>query len=348
LTSLAVRGTLFVGNQAKGIGANRDACYGGAIYGSSNATVLITNCTFNNNIATPNAFSSSSGGGGLCLKNGPAVVTCCAFSNNYTIPSGTYAYGGAIYGENMALLSIVSNTFINNYAGSALRKGSALYLTGISTGVVNDCVFDSVGQSGYAEHIYVDSGTTNIGFNNTIIRGSTSHGLVFSNATAKLTMTNCLIVTNVGDGLSLAAGTATVVNCTVAHNAGWGINIGVATVTVRNGIVWGNATGGIYNTATVTYSDVQGGAMPGAGNISANPLFVSVVSNDYHEMSPAGSWHGGAWTRDFGYSPCIDMGMPGDPCDLEPKPSGSRVNMGAYGNTAQASKTGRGTIFTCY
>jgi hypothetical protein len=122
-------------------------------------------------------------------------------------------------------------------------------------------------------------------------------------------------------------------------------------VTGRNNIVWGNTAGGInLNPApALTYSDVQGASvLPGLGNINADPLFVDPAGGDYHEKSPGGSWHGGAWTRDSSYSPCIDAGTPGDAFSLEPGPRGTRINMGAYGNTAQASKTGRGTVISTY
>jgi hypothetical protein len=38
-------------------------------------------------------------------------------------------------------------------------------------------------------------------------------------------------------------------------------------------------------------------------------------------------------------SPCIDAGDPASACGNEPIPNGGRINMGAYGNTAQASKS---------
>jgi len=38
-------------------------------------------------------------------------------------------------------------------------------------------------------------------------------------------------------------------------------------------------------------------------------------------------------------SPCVDTGDPGSPVGREPFPNGGRVNMGAYGGTAEASKS---------
>jgi len=38
-------------------------------------------------------------------------------------------------------------------------------------------------------------------------------------------------------------------------------------------------------------------------------------------------------------SPCIDAGDPMSPIGLEPFPNGGMINMGAYGGTAEASKS---------
>ncbi len=57
-------------------------------------------------------------------------------------------------------------------------------------------------------------------------------------------------------------------------------------------------------------------------NIDGDPLFVDRVNNDYHEQS---------------YSPVIDAGDPSFSYLNEPSPNGSRINIGAYGNTNEAA-----------
>jgi len=47
----------------------------------------------------------------------------------------------------------------------------------------------------------------------------------------------------------------------------------------------------------------------------------------------------GAWATDPQDSPCIDTGDPASPFGPEPAPNGGRVNLGAHGNTAQASRS---------
>ncbi len=75
-----------------------------------------------------------------------------------------------------------------------------------------------------------------------------------------------------------------------------------------------------------------------AHSLANDPLFVNAASWDFHLQSTAGSWHGGAWTPDAADSPCIDAGNPADPVLVETAPHGNRINLGAFGGTAHASK----------
>jgi len=65
------------------------------------------------------------------------------------------------------------------------------------------------------------------------------------------------------------------------------------------------------------------------------------VDGDYHLKSQAGRWdpNEGRWTSDDVTSPCIDAGDPNSPVGDEPFPNGGIINMGAYGGTAEASKS---------
>ncbi len=131
--------------------------------------------------------------------------------------------------------------------------------------------------------------------------------------------------------------------------------------------VWGTGTAGDLARLQLT-----SGKNP--NSLSADPLFVdadgadnvlgySNTSNDgrdddFHLQSPFGSFKGGAfapvatgsgtgvpaalvgaYSNDVNQSPAIDAGRPGDSFVNEPAPNGNALNIGAFGNTSQASKS---------
>jgi len=86
---------------------------------------------------------------------------------------------------------------------------------------------------------------------------------------------------------------------------------------------------------------VDGIGITSPGNGCDDPLFVDPANQDFHLLSVVGRWDPNAlgWVADAQTSPCIDGGdLAADP-SLEPAPNGSRVNMGRYGGTAEASKS---------
>jgi hypothetical protein len=79
-----------------------------------------------------------------------------------------------------------------------------------------------------------------------------------------------------------------------------------------------------------------------SNRITGDPLFAGASSGDYHLKSTAGRWNGSAWVTDAVTSPCIDAGDPTSAYANEPTPNGERINLGCYGNTAEASKSAGG------
>jgi len=152
----------------------------------------------------------------------------------------------------------------------------------------------------------------------------------------------------------------TIRNCTLANNS-VGIGIGISaggTTAIENCILHNDAvaiyTGGAAhisysNLAEVTPEDpCHTDLVWGPGNINADPCFVRVgnysegIAGDYHLKSQAGRWDSQSkiWLVDAVSSLCIDAGSPGSPLGDEAKnPRNKRVNMGAYGGAAAASKT---------
>jgi hypothetical protein len=160
---------------------------------------------------------------------------------------------------------------------------------------------------------------------------------------------------------NLSDSNSVLVNCTLIANRGGAVYNFLSASTLTNCILWSNTPYQIRLGTLVSYSDVEGG-WPGAGGINAAPCFADAghwdpngtptdpnddfwVDGDYHLQSTAGRWDPGSrgWVTDDSTSPCIDTGNPGSPVGDEPSdPHNKRINMGAYGGTAQASRTPAG------
>jgi uncharacterized repeat protein (TIGR02543 family) len=189
-------------------------------------------------------------------------------------------------------------------------------------------------------------------------------------------ISNCVIV---GNRSNLAQSGAvyfensalSLVNCTITENVAGNQGAGIFGVNSKpvivNSIVWANVPAQMAfdgaSQPAVSYLDVQGG-WAGTGNIDTDPLFALAgywaspvdltqaidplltfavwIPGDYHLMSKAGRWISGqqAWVSDPMSSPCIDAGDPQSSVLDEPAPNGNQVNLGAYGGTTQASKSG--------
>ena len=129
----------------------------------------------------------------------------------------------------------------------------------------------------------------------------------------------------------------------------------VDTYSFKNSIFWGNATNVDFNascgsgcasvTVGVTYSNVQttyanGGVSIsfGTGNMTGvDPLFVAADARDFHLRSTHGHWTAGAYVADAADSPALCSGDPSGPTSQNPARAGNRSELGAYGNSVEAS-----------
>lgn len=158
------------------------------------------------------------------------------------------------------------------------------------------------------------------------------------------TITGNRIHGNESLGISLYYAPATITGNTILDNES-GIHGGWSEAAVSNCIIVFNGRGICLDHAvpTITYCNVYSNwtsnyslaASPGTGCISVDPLFAS--ASDFHLKSKAGRWDGSGWVTDDAHSPCIDAGDPASSFGNETDPNGGRINMGAYGNTSQAS-----------
>ena len=79
-------------------------------------------------------------------------------------------------------------------------------------------------------------------------------------------------------------------------------------------------------------------------NPSKSGIYESLAAMDVHLKSPAGYVvnGGAAGPATTDYSPAIDLGDPAADYSNEPAPNGGRLNLGVFGNTAEASRTATG------
>jgi parallel beta-helix repeat protein len=338
---------------------------GGGIYCGMNSAPTIEQCTISENIA------SLYGGGifaGSCSKAGPTIKDCSMTANSAGFE------GGGVFSSCEQLVITGSDVSFNKGGGilcdwgsgttitACTFKGNLPFSNNLGGGIV--CRGTAV-----VEHSEIIANTARSDW----FRGSSGGGITCS--AGNVTMTNCLTIGNRstsgpgrfgeitegnGGGICAEAGSITATNCTIADNIadvrGGAIFCGSANITLENCIVWNNDPDEIAGpTVVAAFSDIRT-AWPGVGNINADPLFAQVgywelnntpqdvnddlwIDGDYHLKSQAGRWHEATqtWIRDSVTSPCIDGGNPGWPAADESQPNGDRLNMGAYGGTAQAS-----------
>lgn len=239
-------------------------------------------------------------------KNGGGIsaVRCKLTLRNVTIGFCEAEYGGGIYCQDMEVLRIDG---CNVWANGAEYCGGGIYLYGCDGATIDSC---QIGKN-----------YTMIGQNNQ------KGGGVFLERCDDVTISRCVIYDNFaeerGAGIfNFLSPNLSIVNCTIADNttnsSGWrGAGLFAYFVqshtTVVNTILWNNRRWGgqiedLQGDVYITYSDVSEDVFPGAGNISADPLF----SDQYYHIEFE--------------SPCRDAGDPNSPSD----PDSSRADMGVH------------------
>ena len=296
---------------------------GGGIYSEA------SNLTISNNTISDNSVSNLGyGGGGIFCYGGNPTITNNAISGNSasgdgggisccncspTIANNTITGNSAVFGG--GICSSVSNASITNNtisANSASFDGGGIYCYASSPTIAHNTITDN-SATGSGGGIYCWNSTNVTLVNSSIIHNSAgAYGGGIASEDSSVTMFNCIVVFSAtGAGIYTFAGSSppTVSYCNVYSNAA------------------GNYDGMPDPTGT-------------AGNISQDPLFADWGSGDYHLKSTVGRWNPStaSWVTDPVHSPCIDAGDPSSPYPNEPVPNGGRINMGAYGNTAEASR----------
>jgi len=136
-------------------------------------------------------------------------------------------------------------------------------------------------------------------------------------------------------GVFIADSSPTISNLTIVGNR-YGIEAYAdSEPEISSVILWDNIDGDLFG-CRASFSCIERG---GEGIITDDPLFVDPDDGDYHLRSERGRYwpEHDIWVLDKVTSPCVDGGDPHAEVLNEPMPNGGRINIGAYGGTAEAS-----------
>jgi hypothetical protein len=247
-------------------------------------------------------------GGGVVI-DGTGTIIRNIFDGNVAAVPLSYGYGGGILITNYDTTKVITlsyNIWRNNHA--PLNGGAVFADEGAKIRMEHELLYNNTSkESGSA--IYVDQD--------------------WMGNPSVLEMNNCTIS---GNSTNEPGGSAMYVEASIAR--------------VQNCIFWNNgsdlalSTDGRPVKLNVDYTLTQQG-YTGTGNIKSDPLFADVSKGDFHVKSMNGRYDpsAGLFVNDAANSPAIDAGNPASDYSNEPMPNGGRVNLGCYGNTAEASKS---------
>jgi predicted outer membrane repeat protein len=265
--------------------------------------------------------TAGSDGGGLAVDGAPIIITASQIMSN---TSGTS--GGGIHATDLDVVETEIRWNEASGTGTVLGGGIAMS-TWLDDNhlVIRECIVSDnraigigVGDESIGGGIDAERSLATV--ERTIVRGNEAqYNAGISLYQTVLTMTNSLVISNAGPGISGEA-QGTIVNVTAADNTGPGVQIGIdSTVAITNSIMWGN-DGSDYTCVgdcTLAYSDVGVGDTTGPGNISADPLFLNAPGGYYRLQTG---------------SPCRNTGTAdgAPPDDIEGNPRDAQPDMGAY------------------
>jgi len=311
---------------------------GGAIQGSN---LILDHCTFVENYSWGHGGAADFGG---------ATVNDCVFTENRARQGGALRLGGVL----TSVHTVVRCVFRGNTA--APYVGGAILCVGNAR--IESCLF--VGNTAVSGGGVCHSQGGDVVVVNSLLVGNQAGGRGGAWSTregSSLEIVNCTILENrapeapflaVDINSDPCSSRVSVVNCVVSNGGPE---------------IWSNDS-----PVEIAYSCIEQGIIAldeqedwlvlGPGNINGDPCFVDLghwdtngtpedsnddffVEGDYHLRSQAGRWdpNSASWVQDDVTSPCIDAGDPNSPIGHEPFPNGGMINMGAYGGTAEASKS---------
>lgn len=244
-----------------------------------------------------------------------SIVDASTKVEGFTIKGGSSSLGGGFYLSAGSALMIMNNKITGN-------SGAGIYAENSSPLIKGNQITDNI----YSVGVNVTGSTSAPRIvNNVIAKNST--GIGCSGSSHARIINNTISEGSYGINISSAQPDSIFSNI-IALNSGYGVYETGATS--DPGKVWYNLfhanTSGLYHdegtTDYYTASSLNSSVSECKSNIEGDPLFVDRSNGNYHERVG---------------SPAIDAGDPTFEYSNEPSPNGGRINIGAYGNTTEAT-----------
>ena len=273
---------------------SNEAISGGGVYLITSTLTMGGDCSeIYSNSATGN------GGGVYAINSVVNLDDRAALTQNEAGLSTGAGNGGGAYLDNSDLMSDMGSIYYNSAAsnGGGVYAGNASLLDMdlggyICTGPWCSQLHNNTATTLYGGGVYA-SGGSEIDLQQIFIEfNSAARGGGIYAYQSPVYLYDILLARNdategVGDGIRLLTGASLVgSHITLAYNnasgtTGDAINMSGATLSLSNSIIWAHSSSINVAGQTVTCSDIQG-TYVGAGNINADPLFISAAGNNFH------------------------------------------------------------------
>jgi hypothetical protein len=333
-----------------------DRYEGGGIYALDGAPEIRDNLIEGNDIRHGPAAELLTRGGGIAISGGAATIVGNVIRNNRAGRGAGLAAAGPT-------LEIRGNVIEGNEGNS--DHGGGVFLASPSIDFVgNQVLGNAVGRDlgfGWGGGIYLHDTGTVARLEGNLIRGNFAPTLgsgVFIDNEAEAWLFHDLIAANVCperggaavyvDGIDDLGSAVALDHVTIASHdcptvdGGNAVYVeGHSRAMIKNSVVWGNGDdffASSDSTLQARYT-LSAEPIPGLGNLSVDPRFADPAAGDYHVRSRFGRWDPrlGMWVTDAEHSPAIDAADPIVDFSHELSPNGGRANLGADGNSLEAS-----------
>jgi parallel beta-helix repeat protein len=268
------------------------------------------------------------------------IVDASTTFTGFTVKGGAGSQGGGLFVSAGSVMRIVNNKITENSTSSGsgiyilnsapkilnnsltLNGNTSIYISNSSPVVKGNMIVDNLDNS-----VYITGSNSAPLIINNIIANNSSNG-IYCTSSCMPSIINNTISDNSTNGIYIySASPDSIVNNIISYNSGYGMyesgtssDPGIVSYNLfylnSSGFYWDEGSTG-YNTISAMNSGVTGCK----NNIDGDPLFVDKANYDFHELP---------------YSPAIDAGDPLSPYNNEPESNGDRINIGAFGNTAEA------------